>query len=262
MTFDFLEVQRQGTVERVTLSRPDVRNAFNPQVIAELHAWAQRTAACESTHVVVIAGAGTVFSAGADLEWMARGVDRTYDEVVAEAQALHDMFTAIDQLPQAVIGRVHGAAIAGGAGLLAVCDAVVAADDTVFGFSEVKLGIVPAIISPFVIAKIGASAARELFVTGARFNAMRAREIGLVHRVVPFEQLNAAVDEYVAEISSANPAAMAAAKALVRNVAGRTPATAFEVTGAAIAARRVSADARAEMRAFLDKRSTRGRGND
>ena len=257
MTFNFVQVRREGAVEWVTLSRPDVRNAFNPQVIAELHAWAERTAACESVHIVVIAGAGKVFSAGADLEWMARGIDLTYDEVVADAQALHDMFTAIDQLPQAVIGRVHGAAIAGGAGLLAVCDAVVAADDTIFGFSEVKLGIVPAIISPFVIAKIGASAARELFVTGARFNAMRAREIGLIHRVVPFEQLDAAVGDYVAEMSSANPAAIAAAKALVRNVVGRTPANAFEVTGAAIAARRVSADARAGIRAFLDKRLTK-----
>jgi methylglutaconyl-CoA hydratase len=256
MTFNFLEAQREGAVERVTLNSPDVRNAFNPQVIAELHAWAQRTAACEAIHIVVIAGAGKVFSAGADLEWMARGVDLAHEEIVAEARALHEMFTAIDQLPQAVIGRVHGAAIAGGAGLLAVCDAVVAADDTVFGFTEVKLGIVPAIISPFVMAKIGTSAARELFVTGTRFNAMRAREIGLIHRVVPFEQLDAVVDDYVAEMSSANPAAMTAAKALVRNVAGRTAANAFEVTGPAIAARRVSADARAAMRAFLDKRLT------
>lgn len=257
MTFKFLEVQREGAVERVTLNRPDVRNAFNPQVIAELHAWAQRTAASESVHIVVIAGAGKAFSAGADLEWMARGVDLTHEEIVAEARALHEMFTAIDQLPQAVIGRAHGAAIAGGAGLLAVCDAAVAADDTVFGFTEVKLGIVPAIISPFVMAKIGTSAARELFVTGTRFNALRAREIGLIHRVVTLEQLDAAVEDYVDEMSSANPAAITAAKALVRNVAGSTAANAFEVTGPAIAARRVSADARAAMRAFLDKRLTK-----
>lgn len=259
MTFNFLQVQREGAVERVTLNRSDVRNAFNPEVIAELHAWARRTAACETVHIVVIAGAGKVFSAGADLEWMARGVDLTYDQIVAETRALHEMFAAIDQLPQAVIGRVHGAAIAGGAGLVAVCDVVAAADDTMFGFTEVKLGIVPAIISPFVIAKIGVSAARELFVSGARFGAARAREIGLVHRVVSFQQLDVAVDEYVAELSSANPAAMAAAKALVRNVTGRTPANVFEVTGAAIAARRVSADARAGMRAFFDKRLTKRR---
>jgi methylglutaconyl-CoA hydratase len=256
MTFNFLEVRREGAVERVTLNRPDVRNAFNDQVIAELGAWATRTAACEAIHIVVMAGAGKVFSAGADLEWMSRGVDLGYDEVLAETRALHEMLAAIDQLPQAVVGRAHGAAIAGGAGLLAVCDAVVAADDTVFGFSEVKLGIVPAIISPFVIAKIGASAARELFVSGAHFDATRAREIGLIHHIVPIQHLDAAVDGYVRELSSANPAAMAAAKALVRNVTGNTTGNVFDVTGPAIATRRVSPDARAAMRAFLDTRST------
>src|SRR4029453_16492978 len=124
MTFDFLEGRREGRVERVTLNRPDVRNAFNDRVIAELHEGARRTATCDAVHAVVLAGAGKVFSAGADLEWMARGVDHNSDEILAEARALHDMLSAIDELPQAIIGRVHGAAIAGGAGLLAVCDAV------------------------------------------------------------------------------------------------------------------------------------------
>jgi methylglutaconyl-CoA hydratase len=259
MTFELLDVRRQGAVEHVTLNRPDVRNAFNDRLIEELHAWASRTAVCGTVHTVVLSGAGKVFSAGADLEWMARGIDLDRDDIMAEARTLHDTLTAIDQLPQAVIGRVHGAAIAGGAGLLAVCDAVVAADDALFGFTEVKLDIVPAIISPFVIAKIGASAARELFVTGARFRAERAREIGLVHRVVPLDELDEAVNEYVAETSSAKPAAITAAKALIRDVVASDRANAFAVTGSAIAARRVSEDARAGMRAFLDQRSRRRR---
>lgn len=255
--FEFLDTRREGAVERVTLNRPHLRNAFNDRVIAELHAWATGAADSDTVQIIVLSGAGKAFSAGADLEWMARGINLDYEAIVTEARALHDMLEAIDRLPQAVIGRVQGAAIAGGAGLLAVCDAVVAADDTVFGFSEVKLGIVPAIISPFVIRKIGVSAARELFVTGARFDAVRAREVGLVHRVVPPDRLDEAVDQYVVEMSAATPAAVSAAKALIRDVAARQGSDAFEVTGPSIAARRVSPDGQAGLRAFLDKRLAR-----
>jgi methylglutaconyl-CoA hydratase len=255
MAFEFLDVQRNGPVERVTLNRPTVRNAFNDRVIAELRRWADQVAAARDTvHIVVLSGSGTVFSAGADLEWMARGVSLDRDAILGEARALHDMLEAIDRLPQAVVARVHGAAIAGGVGLASVCDAVVAADDAVFGFSEVKLGIVPAVISPFVIAKIGASAARELFVTGARFGAARALELGLVHRVVPAEGLDEAVEAYVTELRTSNPAAIGAAKALVRDVAARATSDVFAITGAALAARRTAPDAQAAIRAFLDKR--------
>lgn len=254
MAGSLVDIQRDGAVARVTLNRPEVRNAFNNDVIAELRAWADRTAVDSSVRIVVLSGAGTAFSAGADLEWMARGVDLGYEAILAEAQALHQMLDAIDRLPQAVIGRVQGAAIAGGVGLVAVCDAVVAVDHAMFGFSEVKLGIVPAIVSPFVIAKIGRSAARELFVTGARFAAARACELGLVHRVVAHEHLEEAVQQYVTDLRSAEPGAVRAAKALVREVAGRDPSTAFEITGSVIADRRLSAEGQAGVRAFLQKR--------
>lgn len=257
--FEFLDVRCEGVVERVTLNRPNLRNAFNDRVIAELHTWARRTAASETVQIVVLAGAGPVFSAGADLEWMARGVDLEPEAIVDEVRALHDMLEAIDHLPQPVIGRVQGAAIAGGVGLTAVCDVVVAAETAVFGFSEVKLGIVPAIISPFVIRKIGASAARELFLTGARFSASRAREIGLVHRVVAAERLDEAVDEYVAEISTGSPSAIRAAKALIRKVTASPASEAFEVTGPAIVARRISPDGQEGVRRFLDDRLRRRR---
>jgi methylglutaconyl-CoA hydratase len=255
MTFEYLEIQRDGAVERVTLNRPAVRNAFNEHVIAELRAWADATAAAaDAVHIVVLSGAGKVFSAGADLDWMARGAELDHQGILAEARALHDMLEAIERLPQAVIARVQGAAIAGGVGLASVCDVVVAADDAVFGFSEVKLGIVPAVISPFVIRKIGMSAARELFVTGRKFSAGHALKLGLVHQVVQATQLDEAIDTYVSELRTSNPAAVAAAKALVRDVAAAGAADIFAITGAALARRRMSADAKAAIRAFLEKR--------
>jgi methylglutaconyl-CoA hydratase len=164
------------------------------------------------------------------------------------------MFAAIDALPQPVVGRVHGAALGGGAGLAAVCDIVVAEESAVFGFTEVKLGIIPAVISPFSLAKIGRSAARELFLTGARFSAARARELGLVHAVVPATQLDAAVDEYVREFLTAAPEAVAAAKALIREVWGRPLEEARPLTAQAIATRRVSVEGQEGLRAFLEKR--------
>jgi methylglutaconyl-CoA hydratase len=261
MTFEFVKVQRQGAVERVTLNRPAVRNAFNDRVIAELQAWAEATAAAADTvHIVVLSGAGKVFSAGADLEWMARGAELDQQGILAEARALHDMLEAIERLPQAVIARVQGAAIAGGVGLASVCDVVVAADDALFGFTEVKLGIVPAVISPFVIRKIGVSAARELFVTGRKFSAARALELGLVHQAVPAAQLDDAIETYVAELRTSNPGAVAAAKALVRDVASCRAEDVFEITGAALAQRRMSADAKAAIGAFLATREGPPRG--
>ena len=167
---------------------------------------------------MVIGGAGKVFCAGADASWLAKSAAYSDDENLRDATATSRMFRAIDELPVPVIGRVHGAAIGGGAGLTAVCDVVVAADDAVFGFTEVKLGIIPAVISPFVLNKIGPSAARELFVTGARFPAARAYKIGLVHAVVAAPDLDTTVERYLAEILASGPDAIAAAKTLVRDV--------------------------------------------
>lgn len=257
MDYQHLTIERRGTVEYLTLNRPDVRNAFNDLVIAELTDWAR--AAHESAErgdirAVVLAGAGKMFCAGADVTWMAKTVRYTQEENLRDAQAMARMFSAIDALPLAVIGRIQGAALGGGAGLAAVCDIVVTADDTVFGFTEVKLGIIPAVISPFALAKIGRSAARELFLTGARFSAQRAKEIGLVHAVVAAGDLDATVDEYLHELGSAGPDAVAAAKALIPQVWGRNPDAAVALTSQAIAARRVSPEGQEGLTAFLNKR--------
>src|SRR2546423_1214296 len=221
MAYGYLATTRQGPVEYLTLNRPDVRNAFNEHVVGELTEWATRTreaAERRDVRVVVIAGAGKMFCAGADVAWMAKTVRYTEEENLRDAAAMSRMFSAIDELPAAVVGRVQGAALGGGAGVAAVCDIVVAADDAVFGFTEVKLGILPAVISPFALAKIGRSAARELFLTGARFSAARAKEIGLVNTVVPAADLDAAVLKYIDELQSAGPDAIAAAKALIPNI--------------------------------------------
>jgi methylglutaconyl-CoA hydratase len=258
MSYTFLSVRREGTVERLTLNRPEVRNAFNEHVIAELTAWAAETrdaAAQGHLRAVVIAGAGKVFCAGADVTWMAKTVAYTEAENVRDATAMSRMFAAIDELPLPVVARIHGAALGGGAGLAAVCDIVVASDDAVFGFTETKLGILPAVISPFALAKIGRSAARELFLTGARFSAARAREIGLAHTVVPAADLDAAVAAHVDELLSAGPQAIASAKALIRTVWPRSIEDATAITAAAIAARRVSDEGQEGLRAFLAKRA-------
>jgi len=249
-----LLVEQQGPVVRVTLNRPEVRNAFNEELIAELTAWARSVTAGGDARVAVIAGAGKAFCAGADLTWMSKMVAYTHEENARDARAAADMFEALDRLPVPLIGRVHGAALGGGAGLAAVCDIVVAAEDTIFGFTEVKLGIIPAVISPYTIAKIGRSAARELFLTGARFTAERAREIGLVHAVGDPAEIDRIVAKYVNDLLTSAPHAVAAAKALIADVAMRPPAQAADLTSHAIAERRVSPEGQDGMRAFLEKR--------
>jgi methylglutaconyl-CoA hydratase len=258
--YQFLATKRDGPVEYLTLNRPNVRNAFNEEVVAELTDWAARAgedaarAGNNAVRVVVLAGAGKAFSAGADAAWMAKTVRYTEAENLRDATAASKMFGALDALPVALVGRIHGAALGGGAGLVAVCDVAIADDQTQFGFTEVKLGIVPAVISPFVLAKIGRSAARELFVTGARFSAARAREIGLVHAVASASALDATVARYVSEILAAGPQAIAAVKALIRDVAGRPVEDVTEVTARTISARRVSPEGQEGLKAFLEKR--------
>jgi methylglutaconyl-CoA hydratase len=257
MSYQFIISAREGPIERLTLNRPDVRNAFNEEVIAEITRWAESIAALaaeERPRAVVLAGAGPIFSAGADVAWMAKMVRYTEAENVRDATAMSRMFTALDELPVPLLGRIQGAALGGGAGLAAVCDIVVAESGASFGFTEVKLGILPAVISPFALAKIGRSAARELFLTGARFSAARAREIGLVHAVVPADQLDAAVDGYVKELLTGGPEAIAAAKALIP-VVWNAPDDVTAITAGAIAARRVSPEGQDGLSAFLGKRA-------
>jgi methylglutaconyl-CoA hydratase len=252
--YRYLQTRRDGPVEYLTLNRPDVRNAFNEDLIAELTAWGRAAATDSALRAVVLAGAGPVFCAGADVAWMAKMAGYSRDENVRDAMAAAEMYGVLDTLPVPLVGRIHGAALGGGAGLAAVCDVVIADEQAMFGFTEVKLGIVPAMISPFVIAKIGLSAARELFLTGRRFGAERAREIGLVHASVPAAELDARVAEYVSDVLAAAPQAVAVIKALLRQIAGR-PATAVRsATAEALAARRASAEGQEGLRAFLDKR--------
>ncbi len=248
-----LLVARDGHVTRVTLNRPDVRNAFNEELIAELTAWAT-SIDTRNTRVAVLGGEGKVFCAGADLGWMSKMVGYSHEENVRDARALASMFEALNSLPVPLIGRVQGAALGGGAGLAAVCDIVVAADGAVFGFTEAKLGILPAVISPYAIAKIGQSAARELFLTAARFSAQRACDIGLVHAVVPAADLDTTIDAYVHELLTSGPEAIAGAKTLIRTIAGRTPSEVAGVTAEAIARHRVSDEGQEGMRAFLQKK--------
>lgn len=246
--------QRDGSIERLTLNRPDVRNAFNETMIAELTDWAHATAADPAVRAVVIGGAGPTFCAGADVSWMAKTIAYTEAQNVEDALAASVMFAAVNRLPIPVIARVQGGAIGGGAGLAAVCDVVVAEEHAVFGFTEVKLGIVPAVISPFVLAKIGRSAARELFLTGRRFSAQHAQEIGLVHSVVRQDDLTTAVEAVLREVLASGREAMATAKALISDVWPLTADEAAATTARALADRRASAEGQEGLRAFLEKR--------
>lgn len=248
-----LLIDHSGPVVRVTLNRPDVRNAFNEEVIADLTAWA-RSVPGSGARVAVLAGAGKAFCAGADLNWMSKTIAYSRDENVRDAGAMAAMFNALDTLPIPLIGRVHGAALGGGVGLAAICDIVVSAEDAVFGFTEAKLGILPAVIAPFTLRKIGVAAARELFLTAARFDADRAREIGLVHAVVPEADLDPRVDGYARELLTSAPDAIAGAKQLIASVANRAPADVADLTADTIARHRVSTEGQEGMRAFLEKR--------
>ncbi len=256
-----IAVHRTGAVERVRLARPAVRNAFDNSVVADLSAWAAGAARDPDLRVAVLSGDGPVFSAGADLAWMDRASSYTRDENLRDALAMAEMFESLNSLPFPLVGRVQGVALGGGAGLVAVCDSVVAASDATFGFTEVRLGILPAVIAPFVIAKIGESACRELFLTGARFDAARAHAIGLVHEVVPATDLDRALDARVTNILKGGPHAIAAAKALIPRVAGRQPRDVMALTAEAIAERRVSEEGQEGIRAFLEKRKPHWSGS-
>jgi len=250
-----VRVTRVSTSVRVTVNRPEVRNAFNAEMIAALRETFVALAADRSVRTIVLAGEGKTFSGGADIAWMRASIELTHDENVRDAEALAAMLRAIDECPHPVIARIHGAALGGGCGLAAVADIAVAADDTIFGFSEVKLGILPAVISPFVIAKIGVSQARALFLTGERFDAARARAIGLVHHVEPAGDLDARVVAIVAEFATSSPTAVARAKALIPQVAALSLADATAPTANAIAAQRVSPEGQEGLRAFLERRA-------
>jgi methylglutaconyl-CoA hydratase len=249
-----LELSRDGVVLHVRLDRPDVRNAFNGTVVTELAATFARIDADDATRVVVLGGNGRSFCAGADLAWMQEQAALPPAENERSALAMARMFLAIASCRKPVIARVHGHALGGGTGLTAAVDVALAAEDATFGLTEVKLGIVPAVISPFVLQKIGAGRARTLFLTGERFDGREAERIGLVHRAVPAAELDVAVARVVAELLASGPAAVASAKDLIRTVAPLDLAAAPAVTSRWIAALRATPEAREGMAAFLEKR--------
>jgi methylglutaconyl-CoA hydratase len=211
MTASALRIERDGPVLRVTMAKPERRNAFDASLIAEL---TEAFADVGDVRAVLLAGEGASFSAGADVDWMGSSVDLSYEENVADALRLRAMLEAIDSCPAPVVARVQGHALGGGCGLVACCDVAIAEPGTQFAFSEVKLGIVPAVISPFALAKIGSGAARRYFVTGERFGAEVALRLGLVHELA--DDLDAAVEQVIDELRSAGPHAARAAKELAR----------------------------------------------
>jgi methylglutaconyl-CoA hydratase len=242
-----LRVERDGHVLQVTLARPERRNAFDAALIAEL---TDAFTDVGDARAVVLAGEGESFCAGADVEWQRSAIDLSFDENVDDAMRLYRMCETIDRCPAPVVARVQGYALGGGCGLVACADVVVAAPDAVFGFSEVKLGIIPAVISPFVLPKIGEHA-RRYFLTGERFDAETALRIGLVHELA--DDLDAAVDRVVGELLTSGPQAVRAAKLLIRERPGG------EETARIAARLRAGEEGQEGLRAFLDKRIARWR---
>jgi methylglutaconyl-CoA hydratase len=256
-----MRLERSGpgdAVARITLSRPGRHNAFDAGLIAELRAAFDRLARepAEELRAVVLAGDGSSFCAGADVDWMRAAMTLDTEANEQDAIAMADMFEAIDTCPAPVIARVHGLALGGGMGLLAVSDIVIAESGTRFGFTETRLGILPAVISPFVIAKIGESNARALFPGGRRFDALRAQRIGLVHEIVEGnEALDAAVDAAIADLLAAGPTAARAAKSIIREVRGLPHGSTKWHTARVIARQRTSAEAAEGFAAFSEKRN-------
>ncbi|MGE0616862.1 MAG: enoyl-CoA hydratase-related protein [Bacteriovoracia bacterium] len=242
----------------VSLNRPDVRNAFNAVVIKELSRVFEKEGLDDRVRAVVLRGNGPVFCAGGDLNWMQDSVNFTFEENLQDTRTLAQMFAQLNEFPKPVIGVVQGAAIGGGVGLVSICDIAIAATDAVFSLSEVRLGIIPACIGPFVVAKIGASHARALFVSAERFSAARAREVGLVHDVVAASELDSAVERVIGNILQCGPEAMAAAKKLVLNLTWpeyrarkKDP---LEYVAKVLADLRISPEGQEGVRAFLEKR--------
>lgn len=252
--FHTLQLRVEGQVATVTLNRPEVRNAFNADMIRELTDVFGRFAT-SPVRAVLLRGSGKSFSAGADVTWMRASLEFSHEENLADAERMSDMFAAIDRCPKPVIVQVQGAALGGGMGLLAVCDVVVAADDAVFGFTETKLGIIPAVISRFVVPKIGESWTRALFLTGERFGTALARDIGLVHWIAEGADLERVTREKIGELLSAGPRAVEEAKALVQNLRGQDDAGRRTLTVQHIAALRTSPEGQEGLSAFLDRRT-------
>lgn len=259
-TYEYLRIRTDEAVTTVSLARPDSHNALNANLIGELTRVFDDLAGDEGVRVVVLAGEGRSFCAGADVGYMRDTADLSYEQNLEDAGRLGAMFRAVDECPKPVVAKIRGAAMGGGAGLVAAADVAVADEGARFAFSEVRLGIAPATIAPFVVRKIGASHARSLFLTGERFGAARAREIGLVHESVPSDDLDTAVEEKVGQLLQGGPQAQAAVKALLRQLESVEPMDAPGLMSRLISELRSGEEGQEGLAAFLEKRGPRWRG--
>lgn len=244
----------ENQIAKVLLNRPEVHNAFNDVMIRELLEVFQEISKSDDIRIAILTGSGKSFCAGADLNWMKRVIHFTYEENKKESLDLADLFYLIYSLPKPTIARVNGSAIGGGAGLVAVCDIAIASEEAKFSLSEVKLGLVPACISPYVIRKVGEGRCREFFLTGERLTAERALKLGLINQVVPPEKLDEAVEETSKKLLSSGPNALTMCKQLLQNVPGMSFEQAKTYTAEMIASLRVSPEGQEGMNAFLEKR--------
>ncbi len=255
MTLQTLELARRDAIATVTLNRPGVRNAFDEKMIAELTGVFQELGNDASVRVIILAAHGPAFCAGADLNWMKKVARYTHEENVADAMRLGEMLQAVYQCPKPVVAKVQGDCYAGGMGLVAAADIAAGADHAHFCLSEVKLGLIPAVISPYVIGAIGERMARRYFISAERFSARQAHHIGLLHEIAETDALDTIVDGIAASLAAASPNAVREAKKLVRDVAcAPLTQTMIANTAERIAALRASADGREGIQAFLEKR--------
>ena len=252
--YQFILYSVKNFVATVTLNRPEIHNAFNDVMIEELKDVFQRIAKDERVRVVVLTGSGKSFCAGADLNWLRRVKDYTYRDNLEEAQRLADLFYQIYKLPKPTIARVNGSAIGGGMGLMAACDIAVAVENAEFGHGEVKLGLAPSVISPYLLKRMGEGPCRELFLTGERFSAQKALQYGLINQVVSPAKLDQAVEEKVKQLLSSGPKAVAICKELLQKVPQISLEEAKAYTTRMIASLRMSEEGQEGMAAFLEKR--------
>jgi methylglutaconyl-CoA hydratase len=254
MDYETLTYATGGGIGSITFSRPEIHNAFNAVMIDELSDLFDKAGVDDQVRVIVLTGEGKSFCAGADLNWMRAVKDYSFEENFAESLRLAELFNKIYTFPKPVIGRINGAAIGGGTGFVAVCDIAIASSKAIFSFSEVKIGVVPACISPYVIKRVGEGRAREFFLTGERISADQALQAGLVNRVVPPEELDTAVDAMAKQLLSSGPEALKCCKELLDNVSSQSLEEAKTHTAEVIAKLRKSDEGQEGMDAFLNKR--------
>ena len=255
--FQAIRIEREGAIACVTLSRPEIHDAFDERTVEEVAAAFRAIASDDSVRAVLVRSKGKSFCAGADITWMSRMARQSERENLQDAGLLEDMFAAIATCPKPVVARVQGAALGGGAGLVAACDIAIASNEAKLAFTEVRLGILPAVIAPYVLRKVAAGPARALVLTGEIISAPRAAELGFFHRVVPPIDLDGAVDVALSALLLGSPVAQAAIKRLASDIHGLSLEDARPLTTEAIAAARASEDGREGMSAFLEKRKPR-----